>query len=296
MRALRIARIGRAAAIGLRRRLRLRACRVGLCRAIVVFGFARGFRAIRRAPPDPDRHIAQRWQQAVGGHGRVDLLDQLRVLRHDLAVEGAIQQQARVERQLQGVHRLAQDRAQRVRPARQAFDVRGRRGGEHAEALPQQVQVEAGARTVARRDVAQHQGFVHLGLVDQRKVAADPGPPRLRGLQRWQRLAEAGQAGLQPEHEARHQVGAVEPQGAQGVQVFGFDAGIARMVREPEQMLFLFVEHRLQQVFQLVRRDVHHVVEDHAHPARQGGFGQSLRQLGAGGWDGWSHAPVRAEP
>ena len=182
-----------------------------------------------------------------------------------------------------------------MRAAGQALDIQRRRGGQHAEALAEQVQGEAGARTVPRGDVAKHRGLVHLRLVDQGEVVGAAGPRRRRVLDRRSRLAERGEAGFQPDHEARHQVGAVQPQGAQGVEVFGFDARVAGMVREPEQLLFQFAEHQLQLPFQFVRRDVHDVVEDHPDPPRHGGSGEPLRCLCARGWSGWCHSPQHAE-
>ena len=66
-------------------------------------------------------------------------------MRHHPAIEDAVQQQSRFQRQLQRLRRLAHDPAQRLRPERDAFGIERGRAGDHAEALAEQVQRQAGA-------------------------------------------------------------------------------------------------------------------------------------------------------
>ena len=85
-----------------------------------------------------------------------------------------------------------------LRAERDAFGVERRRAGEHAEALAEQVQREAGARFLAHGDVAQHRFLVHLAVVDQAQAAETDGGvvagrPPSTGC-----AADRGEAGFQP--------------------------------------------------------------------------------------------------
>ena len=205
-------------------------------------------------------------------------------MHHHDAVEGAEQQQAGFEPDLQRIGGFAQDAAQHLRADREALGIEGRRAGEHAEALAEQVQRQARARFVAQRDVAQHRLFVHRVVVDQAQVAergrlgADGGE-----LLRELGIADAGERRFQPDQVTRHEVGPIQPQRAQGFHVPGLDAGIARVVGEPEQLLLGLVEHLRQMAGHLVGDEAEEVLHHPAHAARQVGGGQGgRRRMGSG--------------
>ncbi len=160
------------------------------------------------------------------------------------------------------------------------------------------MQRQAGARFLAHGDVAQHRVLVQFGLLDQAQLVEGGGlRARLRGAAGVRDApAEGGEAGFQPDHEARHQVRPVQAQGAQGLQVGGFDARVAGVIGEPEQLLLEFRQHRGEVALELVRGGVEQVLEYAPHASRQGGGGQRLR---CGSFDGgWrcGHRDARLWP
>ena len=107
----------------------------------------------------------------------------------------------------------------RMRADRQPIGLECRRAAEHAEALAEQVQSEAGARAVAGGDAAQHAALVHLvcprpGAGRGRSArCADPGLPAARSAR------ACGRARPPVPQEVRHQVGAVQAHDPQRLEV-----------------------------------------------------------------------------
>ena len=104
-------------------------------------------------------------------------------MHHHHAVEGTEQQQAGFEPDLQCVGRLAQDAAHHLRADGEPLGIEGRRAGQDAEALAEQVQRQARAGLMAQRDVAQHRFLVH------RVVVTRPGCGTTAAWRRSSRLS-----------------------------------------------------------------------------------------------------------
>src|SRR3546814_17038312 len=95
------------------------------------------------------------WSSDVCSSDLVQHLENARVAGHDLAIEDAVQQQARLVRHLQRLAGVAHGAAQRARAQRNAFGVEGRASGQYAASLAQQVPRQRGPGYLAGGDLAQ---------------------------------------------------------------------------------------------------------------------------------------------
>jgi hypothetical protein len=183
------------------------------------------------------------------------------------------------------MHGVAEDAAEDLRADRQALGVERRLARQHAEALAEQVQGQARAGLVAHRDVAQHRILVHRGVVDQAQVAERGlGHAGDAQLVPRTRITDPRQRRFQADQVTRDQVRSIQPQRAQRFHVLRLQPRIARMVGEPEQLLFELVEHLRQMPGHLVRDEAEEVFEDPPYPPREvrggeGGGGLGSRQV-----------------
>ncbi len=162
-----------------------------------------------------------------------------------------------------------------MRADRQALGVEGRCAGQHAEALPQQVQRQAGTGFVARGDRAQHALLVDFVVLDQAQFGEMQAAGDL--LADGRRAADTGQGAFQTAEELRDQVGAVLSHQAQGVEIVLLPAGIGGLVGLAEQLLLELAEHPLQRPRHFIGDQRVEPFQRAPHPSRQ-----LLRRQGLG--------------
>ena len=225
-----------------------------------------------------DRHKGEGGKDALVSQQFVDPVQQLRIAGHQVPVEHPVQQQPGVMADLQRDGRAADRPAQRVRAERQAAGIEGRRAGQHAETLAQQVQGQGRTPLLAAGDFAQHRVLVHDRLVDQAEVAEAGSCVRTfrhpRGLGR---RAHAGQHRFHFDHEARQQVGAGEPEAVQRLHVARLQPGMAGVIGKAEQLALELDQHALHAVVQIFGRQGQRTLQSPAHAHGQAGGGEADR-------------------
>ena len=209
-----------------------------------------------------------------------------------MALERAQQQLSRIGIELQHLAGTLQQPAELVWPHRQALGIEGRRAGEHAKTLAQQLQRQACARLLAHGHRAQHGVFVGFGVVDQAHVVEHDRSRRL-GVDRGG-FADAAERVLQADQETRYHVGAVLAQRPQRLEMQPLHALVAGLVRQAEQLLLVVDQHVLELPRKLVGEQRVQVLERLAHAAWQRGRCQRRGSLRRGEWierDGHGGSP-----
>ncbi len=179
------------------------------------------------------------------GQQHVGAFQQLAQAFQQLAVEHAEQRQLGFQAQREFLAQLTGDPAQHVGPERQVLGIECRAGGEHAEALPQQLQRTGRALRLAPGDVGQHDVAVDIGVGDQGQRG---GRHRRAGCRHvpHPRFAQVGQGRGQGVQEARRElrVDVVQAPGL-GVDV-GLDLAVAGAFGVAEQLALQLHDGQLE--------------------------------------------------
>ena len=215
----------------------------------------------------------------------VHQLDQLLVATQDVAFERAQQQLPCLGADLQHLAGLLHQPAELVWPDRQAFGIEGRRAGEHAKTLAQQLQWQARARLLAQCHGAQHDVCARLVVVDQAQVAEHRRGRVCRGRGGF---ADAAERVLQADQETRHQVGPVLTHHPQRFEMQSLQALVAGLVGQTEQLLLVIDQHALELPREFVREQRVQILQHLAHAAWQGRRSQRRGSLERRGeWIVW---------
>ena len=140
----------------------------------------------------------------------------------------------------------AQYPAQRVRPYRQALGIERRLRGEHAEALPEQLQVRLRAVALAPRHLVQHDVAVDVGIGDQAHRRYRRRRCRRRGVACRGRPAQPRQVLGQCVQEPARELGGLRAQLADLRIDIGLDLAVARLLGEAEQFALQLHHGQLQ--------------------------------------------------
>ena len=218
---------------------------------------------------DTPRHVDQSRQDAFARQELVHRPGPFAVVLHHLVVEGAIQHQLRIQRQLQTGGGLLQHLAETMGAQRQRIRVVGGCPGQHAETLAQHEDLRIAALLVPARDFAQHDFLVHHRVFDQGQRLVVQAQRRC-GLRCRPRRADASQLGFQAEHVVRDQLGPVLLQGTQVDEDLGLQMVAACLLGLLEQLLLELHQHRVQRGDEVGRDMVVQVLQHAAHARRQG--------------------------
>lgn len=157
--------------------------------------------------------------------------------------------------------------AQGVRPHRKMFGVEGRGTGQHAEALPHQLQGQAVAQAATGGDVPKQRALVHLGIVEQAPFLSGQG--EVLQFAREARRVQLGEFRLQFPDELWNQFEGTLAQAPQRFAVRALGLGTAGTFGQPAKFKLGFVQHDLQLPFQFAGDRALHVLEHALHPWRQ---------------------------
>lgn len=194
-----------------------------------------------------------------------------------LAVEHAVERQLGFQPQFEAFAEFPHDPAQHVRAERQVFDIEFRAGGEHREALPQQLQGAGRPLRLAADDLHQHDVAVDVGVGHQGQGTGGEGAGRRGRHMAHARLAQLGQGVPQCVQEQRGElcVDLVQAPGL-GIDV-GLDLAVARALGIAEQLALQFDDGQFQRGGQGLRGQRVQRRQQAAHARRRGHVGETGR-------------------